>query len=106
MENAPVTVAAQDDVFGDASVQLASRTFQFGNKNNDTTSTATAERPACDAARHQHIVGTDIAGVDFRGMPRVYRVIPHGVMVSQEYRAERLTISLDENSIVAQVVCG
>lgn len=109
VENAPTAVAAQDDVLGDASVQLASRKFDLRRKEAkaaDARRDAAATVRPCDASRHQEWVGTDIAGVDFRELPRVYRVVPNGAMVTQEYREERLSLYLDANSIVTRVVCG
>ncbi len=104
VEDAPTVIAAQDDVFGETSIEIARQPFDF--KRKDAESADDAPTRKCDATRWDSLLGQDIIGVDRRVLPSVYRVVPHDAAVSQEFREERLSIFLDENSIVTRIECG
>lgn len=106
IENAPVDYAAKDDVFGQTTIQIARQPLEFRRKDAEA---ASDDEPAplakCDVSRYADILGQDIAGVDFRNLPRVYRVVPAGAMVTQDFREERLSIYLDNANVVDRIAC-
>lgn len=60
----------------------------------------------CAAESLQHLVGQPasvLEGMKLRGSVRVLRP---GMMVTQEYRLDRLTIEVDANEIIIRVACG
>lgn len=61
---------------------------------------------ACEAERWQSLLGVRGENVDRDALPEVYRVIPFGAMVTQDYLPNRLNVYLDQNDVVYRVICG
>ncbi|MEE2567196.1 I78 family peptidase inhibitor [Hyphobacterium marinum] len=64
------------------------------------------DAPACAADSYQHLVGQPIGEVDTETLPHPTRVVPHGVAVTMEYRADRMTVWLDRRDHIERVQCG
>ncbi|ETX14491.1 hypothetical protein OCH239_02700 [Roseivivax halodurans JCM 10272] len=61
--------------------------------------------PACGADGYQSLVGSPLAAVTLPAeLPQ--RVIRPGEIVTMEYRADRLTIDVDEAGTITGVRCG
>lgn len=60
----------------------------------------------CAAPQLQYLVGQRIGEVDTSTLPQPHRVVPHGMAVTMEFRADRTTVWLDEDDRVERVVCG
>jgi len=68
--------------------------------------TADTEGEQCPADNLKHLVGQLIGEIDVDSLPQPSRVVPHGVSVTMEYRAERTTLWLDPDARVQRVICG
>lgn len=64
------------------------------------------DAPDCPAPQLQYLVGQRIGEVDTSTLPQPLRVVPHGMAVTMEYRAERTTVWLDDQDRVERVQCG
>lgn len=60
----------------------------------------------CAANSYQHLVGQPVGEVDIDSLPYPTRVVPHGVAVTMEYRADRMTVWLDRRDYIDRVQCG
>lgn len=70
-----------------------------------TASPPDPSAPACGADGYQSLVGRPLAAVSLPAdLPQ--RVIRPGEIVTMEYRADRLTIDVDESGTVTSVRCG
>jgi hypothetical protein len=69
------------------------------------------DAPSCDAAKAQDFVGrkadeSTVQGAMAASGAKVVRVLRPGVMVTQEYRGDRLNLQLDGNGLIASATCG
>jgi hypothetical protein len=60
----------------------------------------------CAAPQLQYLVGQRIGEVDTSTLPQPHRIVPHGMAVTMEFRAERTTVWLDASDRIERVVCG
>lgn len=61
--------------------------------------------PSCGADGYQSLVGSPLAAVSLPAdLPQ--RVIRPGEIVTMEYRADRLTIEVNDNGTITGVRCG
>lgn len=60
----------------------------------------------CGMERLQHYVGQPRVNVPRSAMPENYRVVGPDTVVTMEYRADRLTIRVNENDVVESMACG
>lgn len=64
------------------------------------------EPDSCGAEGLSGLIGQPEGMLRTVQMPREYRVVPFGALVTQEYNAHRVDIYLDENGLIARVTCG
>lgn len=70
-----------------------------------TTTTTTVPALACDAARHQTLVGQNIGAVTLPSeLPQ--RVISPGEPVTEDFNPNRLNIYVDPKGWIARITCG
>lgn len=67
---------------------------------------AAGETTACHIERYQGLIGQPISSVDQTTLPPQHRVICMGCMATMDFSAERLTIQLGPNNVVASMRCG
>lgn len=60
----------------------------------------------CGMEDVQHFVGQPRVNVPRSAMPSNYRVVGPDTVTTMEYRADRLTIRVDENDVVISMACG
>ena len=60
----------------------------------------------CGMENLQHYVGQPRVNVPRGAMPDVYRVVGPNSVVTMDYRADRLTIRVNESDIVESLACG
>ena len=70
---------------------------------SDVSSDAVDDTDLCGASGLQSLVGQPFSEDDFSGE---WRVVRPGLAVTMEYRAERLSVELDENDIIVRINCG
>jgi len=86
--------------------------------NPATTETPVAEAPAaptnaeeataqdtCGAAAHQALIGTPASAIDLATLPAGTRVLTPDMMVTQDFRADRLNIITGTDGNVASLSC-
>ena len=61
---------------------------------------------ACEAARFEHLVGTSGSAVDASMFPQGSRVLRPGMVMTMDYRADRLNVVINEAGRVDRVYCG
>ena len=61
---------------------------------------------SCGAAALQGLVGQSETALHVMRFAQAVRVIKPGMMVTQDYSAERLNIHVDELGVISRVVCG
>jgi hypothetical protein len=61
---------------------------------------------SCGAATLQGLVGQPETALHVMRFAQTVRVIQPGMMVTQEFRADRLNIYIDEMGMISRVVCG
>lgn len=69
------------------------------------------EESLCDASAATSLIGerqSEEIGARLRTLTgaRQLRWVPHGAAVTMDYRADRLTISLDKNNAIERISCG
>lgn len=64
------------------------------------------EPDTCHASQLQHLVGQPVEALHMEGIPRAYRVIAPGAIVSQEYDSQRLDAYIDGAGTIVKVSCG
>jgi len=60
----------------------------------------------CGMEDLQHFVGRPRVSVSRSAMPETYRVVGPNSVVTMDYRADRLTVRVDENDVVESLACG
>lgn len=68
-----------------------------------------AEEPAvstCGAGAMQGQIGKDRSILAAMSFPAGTRIIEPGMMITEDYRPERLNIDLDDKGLIARVWCG
>lgn len=79
----------------------------------ETTTTAPAPMNAaeataqdtCGASAHQALVETPASGVDLATLPAGTRIVTPDMMVTQDFRADRLNITVGTDGNVASLNC-
>jgi hypothetical protein len=64
------------------------------------------EPDSCGTARAAVFYGQPAAKIAPSGFPGLYRILPVGAIVTQEYSAERVNFHLDQNGVVSNIDCG
>lgn len=59
----------------------------------------------CGAAAFQHLVGTPASAIDQATLPAGARIVTPTTMVTQDFRADRLNVTVDTNGNVASLNC-
>lgn len=109
VEEAPVD-APVEDVLAEATIVVADQAVDFRRvvegpiADEDDPNGGLAD--SCDADKWEGLVGTDIAGVDQRLLPKPHRVIGPDDFVTQDFVTNRLNIHIDDEAIITKVVCG
>ena len=85
------------------SVSLMVATLAVMGCKTETSSNVTDTTDLCGASALQSLVGQPFSVDAFSGD---WRVIRPGLAVTQEYRAERLSVELDENDVIVRIICG
>jgi len=87
--------------------------------NPATTETPVAEAPAaaptnaaeataqdtCGAAAHQALIGTPASAIDLSTLPAGTRVLTPDMMVTQDFRADRLNVITGTDGLVGSLSC-
>ena len=60
----------------------------------------------CAAAGFEHLVGTSGAKVNESMFPQGTRVLRPGMVMTMDYRGDRLNVVIDESDKVDRVYCG
>lgn len=61
---------------------------------------------ACGAAKFRHLVGSSGDEVNESMFPRGARVLRPGMVMTMDYRGDRLNVVIDESGKVDRVYCG
>ncbi|MBL4929148.1 I78 family peptidase inhibitor [Fuscibacter oryzae] len=61
---------------------------------------------SCGAAALQGLVGQPATALQVMRFAHTVRVIEPGMMVTQDYVADRLNIHIDKQGLISRVVCG
>lgn len=64
-----------------------------------------AGQTSCLTEEQKALVGEDIDAVQ-AALPEKSRIIPPDTAVTQDYRADRVNVDLDEDGVVTRVWCG
>lgn len=64
------------------------------------------EPDSCGVRDAAPLRGQPGAAVARAGLKRSFRVIPPGILVTQEYEAQRINFYLDEKGLIARISCG
>ena len=59
----------------------------------------------CGAAAFRHLVGTPASAIDQATLPAGARIVTPTSIVTQDFRAERLNVTVDTNGNVASLNC-
>lgn len=65
---------------------------------------ATAQ-DTCGAAAHQALIGTQASAIDLSTLPAGTRVVTPETMVTQDFRPDRLNITVGADGVVASLNC-
>lgn len=65
-----------------------------------------APQGSCGAGALQGLVGQPATALQVMRFAQTVRVIEPGMMVTQDYSADRLNIYIDEAGLISLVVCG
>ena len=60
----------------------------------------------CEAGTLQHLVGATPDSFDFNSLGHPLRLLPHGAMMTMDYRPDRLNVSLDAQGVIDRIWCG
>lgn len=62
--------------------------------------------PSCGQDQFRELVGQDAATLRTVNLPAATRVVKPGMALTQDYRPDRLNISIDEDGIINRVWCS
>lgn len=70
-----------------------------------TTAAEATAQDTCGASAFQALIGTPASAIDLTTLPTGARVITPDMMVTQDFRAERLNITVNTDGNVASLNC-
>ena len=70
-----------------------------------TPGAASADDP-CSANEYQHVVGSPGGEVQDDMFPKVARILRPGMVMTMDYRSERLNVVIGKENTVERVYCG
>jgi hypothetical protein len=63
---------------------------------------------ACDTAKYSNLIGQNAAALDtiVAGKGEIRRIISPGMMVTMDYRMERVNFRLGVDGLIKEITCG
>ena len=80
---------------------------QTGVKSESPSAAAApADNSPCEAARFEHLVGSQGDAVSASMFPQGTRILRPGMVMTMDYRGDRLNVVINEENKVDRVYCG
>lgn len=77
-----------------------------GARSESATPVVTDREQECAAAQFEHLVGTSGDAIKESMFPQGTRILRPGMVMTMDYRADRLNVVINEEKKVDRVYCG